>query len=93
MQLGYTLPKRLTEKIFMQNARIFVSLDDWFTFSSYPGGDPETATYGSSLMDPWAKLYSGTKEVKDCGTDRKLGQDYGSYPISRKLLFGFSVRF
>lgn len=93
LQLGYTLPKRLTEKIFMQNARVFVSLDDWFTFSSYPGGDPETATYGSSLMDPWAKIYSGTREVKDCGADRKLGQDYGSYPISRKLLLGISVRF
>lgn len=94
IQLGYTLPKRLTEKIFMRNARVFVSLDDWFTFSSYPGGDPETATYGSNLRSPWEKVYTNAgEEVQDCGTDRKLGQDYGSYPIARKLLFGISVRF
>ena len=95
IQLGYTLPKRLTEKMFMQKARVFVSLDDFFTFSSYPGGDPETATYGSRLLDPWAKLYSnlGTQEIKECGNDKKLGQDYGSYPISRKILFGISIRF
>ena len=93
IQLGYTLPERLTGKMFMQNARVFVSLDDFFAFSSYPGGDPETATYGSRLMDPWSKIYSGTWEVKDCGTDRKLGLDYGSYPVSKKLLFGISIRF
>jgi hypothetical protein len=95
IQLGYTLPRRLTEKMFMQKARVFVSLDDFFTFSSYPGGDPETATYGSRLLDPWAKLYSthGSQEIKECGNDKKLGQDYGSYPISRKILFGISIRF
>ena len=93
IQLGYTLPERLTGKMFMQNARVFVSLDDFFTFSSYPGGDPETATYGSRLMDPWSKLFSYNREIKDCGTDRKLGQDYGSYPVSKKILFGISIRF
>ena len=95
IQLGYTLPRRLSEKMFMQKARVFVSLDDFFTFSSYPGGDPETATYGSRLLDPWAKLYSTPylKEIKECGNDKKLGQDYGSYPISRKILFGISIRF
>ncbi len=44
IQLGYTLPKKLTEKALIKNLRFFVSLDDFFTFSSYPGMDPETAT-------------------------------------------------
>lgn len=44
IQLGYTLPKKITQKAAVKNLRFFVSLDDFFTFSSYPGMDPETAT-------------------------------------------------
>lgn len=44
IQLGYTLPKKLTQKAAIKDLRFFVSLDDFFTFSSYPGMDPETAT-------------------------------------------------
>ncbi len=44
IQLGYTVPKELTRKAFIKDLRFFVSLDDFFTFSKYPGMDPETAT-------------------------------------------------
>lgn len=44
IQLGYTLPKALTQKAAIKELRFFVSLDDFFTFSKYPGMDPETAT-------------------------------------------------
>jgi TonB-linked SusC/RagA family outer membrane protein len=44
IQLGYTLPQSLTKKIYMQNVRAYVSLDDFFTFTKYPGLDPETCT-------------------------------------------------
>lgn len=44
IQLGYTLPKRITNKVFIDNARFYVSLDDFFTFTKYPGLDPETCT-------------------------------------------------
>ncbi|MBO5380946.1 MAG: TonB-dependent receptor [Bacteroides sp.] len=50
IQLGYTLPKTLTQKAFIQNARVYVSLDDFFTFTKYPGLDPETTT--SSFNGP-----------------------------------------
>ena len=37
IQLGYTFPEKLTKKIMINNARIFVSLDDYFTFTrNYP---------------------------------------------------------
>ena len=49
IQLGYTLPKTLTQKIYIDNLRVYVSLDDWFTFTSYPGFDPEVNGVGSSL--------------------------------------------
>lgn len=44
IQLGYTLPRNITQNIAVKELRFFVSLDDFFTFSSYPGMDPETAT-------------------------------------------------
>ena len=53
LQLGYTLPQNLTKKAAISNLRFYVSLDDFFTFTSYPGLDPETAstnnTTGSGL--------------------------------------------
>ncbi|MCM1504521.1 MAG: TonB-dependent receptor [Muribaculum sp.] len=47
IQLGYTVPKNLTRKAFVKDLRFFVSLDDFFTFTKYPGMDPETATTSS----------------------------------------------
>ena len=44
LQLGYTLPSQLTKKAAISNLRFYVSLDDFFTFTKYPGLDPETAS-------------------------------------------------
>ena len=49
IQLGYTFPQALTRKFHVDNLRIYGSLDDWFTFSKYPGFDPEVTGTGSSL--------------------------------------------
>ena len=49
IQLGYTLPPSFTRKFKVDNLRIYGSLDDWFTFSKYPGFDPEVTGTGSSL--------------------------------------------
>lgn len=48
IQLGYTLPRNLTRKVMINDLRLYVSLDDFFMISSYPGCDPETATTGNS---------------------------------------------
>ena len=48
IQLGYTLPRKWSEKILIKNLRAYVSMDDWFTFTKYPGFDPEAATTGGS---------------------------------------------
>jgi hypothetical protein len=48
MQLGYTVPSKITKKAAISNLRLFVSLDDFFLFSKYPGLDPETAAVNSS---------------------------------------------
>jgi TonB-linked SusC/RagA family outer membrane protein len=45
IQLGYTLPSQISQIIKMSKARIYVSLDDYFTFTKYPGMDPEANDY------------------------------------------------
>lgn len=47
MQLGYTLPRKAVEKIKFQAIRAYVSLDDFFTFTSYKGYDPEVVGSGN----------------------------------------------
>ncbi len=42
IQLGYNLSKSLLKNMPVSTARIYVSLENWVTFSSYPGMDPET---------------------------------------------------
>ena len=70
IQLGYTLPAGLLEKIRISHVRAYVSLDDFFTFTSYPGFDPETV-----------------------GTGAGMGVDKGSYPTSKKIVFGINLAF
>ena len=48
IQLGYTFPQRLTNKVMISDLRLFASLDDWFVFTNYPGFDPETASTGGT---------------------------------------------
>ena len=72
IQLGYTLPRTITQKAYISDLRFFVSLDDYFTFTKYPGADPETASLNSS-------------------TSR--GVDSGSYPTTKKVVFGVNLTF
>ena len=48
LQFGYTLPAKITKKAAISNLRFYVSLDDYFTFTSYPGLDPETASVNAT---------------------------------------------
>ena len=72
MQFGYTVPSRITKKALISNIRVYASLDDFFTFTKYPGADPETASYNSS---------------------DSRGIDSGSYPTSKKAVFGVNLTF
>ncbi len=50
IQLGYTLPKNIVSRIGMSQLRIYASLDDFFTFTSYPGMDPEVGNNTTDRM-------------------------------------------
>ena len=49
IQLGYNLPQSILRRIKMSQLRAYVSLDDWFVFTKYPGMDPETNGYSSNI--------------------------------------------
>lgn len=44
LQLGYTLPSTVLEQIRLNNFRVYVTLDNFFTFTDYPGIDPEAGS-------------------------------------------------
>jgi len=63
IQLGYTLPKSLLSKIGISHTRLYASLDDFFTFSSYPGFDPEAAANATTGMGVDKGAYPTSKKV------------------------------
>ncbi len=79
IQLGYTLPERVLEKIKFQNLRIYGSLENYFTFTKYIGFDPEVTGY----IDSDTGNYDGSS----------IGVDKGGYPTSKKIIFGLNVSF
>jgi TonB-dependent starch-binding outer membrane protein SusC len=54
LQLGYTLPNTLLSRVNVKNVRFYASLDNFFTFTRYPGMDPE----------------AGSNNVRSLGIDR-----------------------
>jgi TonB-linked SusC/RagA family outer membrane protein len=63
MQLGYTIPKKNLGKIFVSSLRAYVSFDDFFTFTSYPGLDPEAMTNVNAGMAVDKGTYPISKKV------------------------------
>ena len=50
IQLGYNVPETLLKRIQLSALRAYVSLDDFFTFTKYPGNDPEVRPSTASSM-------------------------------------------
>ena len=68
LQIGYTLPVKLTTKIYVQKLRLFLSAQNLLTFTNYSGADPEigqisSTNYLSRGVDigtyPQARVLSG----------------------------------
>jgi hypothetical protein len=75
--LGYTIPKKVIQKIKMEQFRIFCTLNNVWILTNYSGYDPEVSTpiRGSS-----------TSNVTP-------GVDYSAYPKSFSWTFGINVTF
>lgn len=55
IQLGYTVPKKITKKFFVENLKIYTSVDNLFTITKFPGLDPEV---GANVGYPSVRQYS-----------------------------------
>lgn len=53
ISLGYTLPKNITKKFFVDNLRVYVMAENLLTFTKYHGYDPEISSGGTSLGVDW----------------------------------------
>lgn len=65
MTLGYNVPKKIADKIFMQNVRVSFSGQNLWTWTNYSGMDPEVSTRNNALTPgfdfsayPRAKTFS-----------------------------------
>ncbi|AUS04801.1 SusC/RagA family TonB-linked outer membrane protein [Pseudotamlana carrageenivorans] len=45
IQLGYTLPEAFLSQLKIKHLRLYISLDDYFTFTDYSGLDPEIGNF------------------------------------------------
>jgi hypothetical protein len=51
ISLGYTLPSAWTERIKARNVRLYVSLQNYKTWTNYSGYDPEVSMSGQALIN------------------------------------------
>ena len=63
IQLGYTLPQRITKKVLISSLRLYVSAENLLTFTKYEGFDPEISAGGTSIgidrgIYPQARTYT-----------------------------------
>ena len=77
VSLKYTLPQKITEKLSIDQAKVYVSANNLFTITNYSGFNPEVSSsnksFNSLAITP--------------------GFDYGAYPVARTIVFGVSLTF
>ncbi len=77
LTLGYTLPKKILNKIKMEKIRVYGQVANVFTLTGYSGLDPQVRTDNGS---------GGSN-------DRNMGTDFGSYGMPRQFILGVNVTF
>ncbi len=55
IQLGYTVPRDVTRRFFIENLKLYASIDNLFTITKFPGLDPEI---GANVGYPAIRQYS-----------------------------------
>ncbi|MGP1478018.1 MAG: hypothetical protein ACTTJK_11260, partial [Phocaeicola sp.] len=76
--LGYTFPKKVLQKLSIQNLRVYLQAENLLTFTGYSGLDPEFTN---------ASVGGGN------GSDLRRGLDMGGWPTTKRFLFGVNFEF
>ncbi|WP_229311541.1 SusC/RagA family TonB-linked outer membrane protein [Larkinella rosea] len=63
INLSYTLPSSLVSKAKLYNVKVYVSAQNWITFTKYTGFDPEVNRFGQSTLSQGSDYgsYPGNK--------------------------------
>jgi len=77
LQIGYTLPDRLTQRLRLKQARVYFIAHNLLTFTKYPGLDPEMTTSDNSKGEG----------------DLAAGIDWGTYPLAKSFNLGLTISF
>jgi len=85
MQLGYTIPNSLLNKVGLSSVRIYVSGLNIYTFTKYSGWDPEIG----SLMTNSGGDATATSDFSD---PLLTGVDFGRYPSPRVFTAGINIK-
>ncbi|MDU1906023.1 MAG: TonB-dependent receptor [Dysgonomonas sp.] len=80
LTFGYTFDKRLIQKLKMQNLRVYVTMQNLLTFTSYKGFDPE-------LGETYAN------EIDQAVGVREIGVDRGQFPQPKTFIMGVNINF
>jgi TonB-dependent starch-binding outer membrane protein SusC len=80
IQLGYTIPQKVTERWKVKALRIYFTGQNLWTFTKYTGLDPEMHT--SNNLN--AEKYRG---------DIAAGIDWGTYPSAKSYIIGVNLNF
>ena len=79
--MGYTLSKSVLEKLGLDKLRIYLSSNNPFTFTKYPGYDPE------------ASNHSAASDSRPNGVTPRPGRDLDTYPTTKNFTLGINLNF
>jgi TonB-linked SusC/RagA family outer membrane protein len=77
IQLGYSLPSSLTDRIGLATFRVYISSQNLFTITRYTGYDPEVGVNQNNMGNQFKNL--------------EVGVDRGNYPQARIFLVGVNI--
>jgi TonB-dependent starch-binding outer membrane protein SusC len=83
--LGYNFTASALQRIKISSLRFYVSGDNLFLKTKYPGVNPEGAL--THLMG------QGTSQRESFSASRDLGYDYGSSPLPKRIIVGLNITF
>ncbi|MBN2262945.1 MAG: SusC/RagA family TonB-linked outer membrane protein, partial [Prolixibacteraceae bacterium] len=81
LQLGYTLPETITQKMGFENIRVYATGQNLISFHKYEGFDPEIGVGNNQGGDVTQR------GLLDIGVDR------GMYPLAKSVSFGINLTF
>ena len=80
IQLGYTVPTNIMNKLKLQKIRLYVQAQNLFTITKYTGADPDLS------------IQRAQRNAGSAG-DYVIGIDQAGFPNPKQFLFGLNVSF